>query len=441
MTGGPLPVGTLRFFGPGPRLAVIVKVTFAPGAVDAPLVLAPDPIPLSRAQGASWDGALPGELGAASDFVPRKAGLDVLLSGHAHAGAPATRIPSSFRVAGIFRAFSVLSPVPSTRSRLGAAFLRDVEGVGPVDPVGPIVGEGHRAAPPTQRAERLPEDVVIKLHNLSPGGGRCTLALPRVACHAVVEARSGSSPVGLSCDTLWLDTDGPRVALVFRGDVPEPPLGAVGLRRIVVWLDQAGASRSLADVQRELARGTFTFATEAQDLEGGAEPPEPALLLMARYQAMATTPEPTLTLAAYAAVAAAVTEGRESRSAVLARHQLDEETFMLEERAWLEKMAAGVDRGDATTAHRFGELFLAEQERLADPVEATRTLDDFLELELALERSDEPQRVLSERGVRPAEWMRLDRRFSSAAAADPALAAELARRRAALRAGPPEEAS
>lgn len=418
----PLPVGVVRFSADGLRLGVIVKTTLAcqgdePGGVER-LELARGQLPLSLDRPSALPGAAPGELAYPSDLVPPKRAVDVVVTGHAYALLPAAHIDAALRAGGLARAFSVSAASAAERIPLSSAYLRV-------------------AAPASQRVARLEADAVLELDGLSPGGGRCALALPGIRPRAVVEAEH-DDVVELACDTLWIDTDTTTVVLVWRGEVPLA--GPRAAKRIVVWIDRPGEPRTAAEVHRSLARGRFSFAVEQEDLAGKVEPPDPALLTMARYEAWSETPEPTISLEAYAVLSATLAEKRGDRAELLARHDLDEDGWVVEERAWLERMAEAAGRGDGSLAEAYGTSFVATQDGLADPSEAARSLDDYAALKVAVEHAKDPSKALVERGMSVSAWMRLDRRFSEAASRDPALAAELRRRLSALEAElPPEE--
>ena len=80
----PLPIGVLAWRAPEPTLTVVVKATFLLGA-DGKSTLAAEQEPLwldRPIAGGSF-----GDLDRACDFVPPKARVDVLLTGHAYAEA------------------------------------------------------------------------------------------------------------------------------------------------------------------------------------------------------------------------------------------------------------------------------------------------------------------------------------------------------------------
>lgn len=212
--------------------------------------------------------------------------------------------------------------------------------------------------------------------------------------------------------------------IVWRGVVVD----AAALGLLVVAVEDDRAADRLVD---ELARARPHVVVEAAT-------PDPTLDDAALAEARAAlwevpAPAPRTTIAAYARVAAELAERREPAAQTLARHGLDEERWMLEERAWLEAIAAAAERGDATLAGELGEHFTAAQRQLAAPAEAERTLADYADIRAALERSADPMLLLGARGMSLPAWIRLDARWSEAADADPRVADELERRLAEAR--------
>ncbi|MFT3764215.1 MAG: hypothetical protein QM820_01645 [Minicystis sp.] len=136
-------------------------------------------------------------------------------------------------------------------------------------------------------------------------------------------------------------------------------------------------------------------------------------------------PEPALSLDDYARTSAELAEKREPRAEVLGRRGLDEATWAVEERAWLEAMAQRATAGDGTLAAEYGEKFVAAQDALAEPHEAARTHADWAEITAAIEVSADLTKELENRGIRLSEWMRLDRRVQRAASEDEAVAEEI----------------
>ena len=108
---------------------------------------------------------------------------------------------------------------------------------------------------------------------------------------------------------------------------------------------------------------------------------------------------------------------------------MDDLSWSLEERAWLGTIAEREARGDTALTIEYGDRFVAAQDALARPQEADRTYADWAAIGAAIEVAEDVPRALEERGIRLAEWMRLDRRVQRAARADEALAEELDRLR------------
>ncbi len=93
------------------------------------------------------------------------------------------------------------------------------------------------AAPHDQQLSRLREDERILLENLHPEHPRLVTTLPGIRPTAVLEARGGSYPIAIHCDTLWIDTALCICTLTWRGQVPLSHPKEAG--RVVVALEQA----------------------------------------------------------------------------------------------------------------------------------------------------------------------------------------------------------
>jgi hypothetical protein len=185
----------------------------------------------------------------------------------------------------------------------------------------------------------------------------------------------------------------------------------------------------MSDVPVPPAPARADRAVETQDAGSDAMPEDPTERAISAYSAWdGNACEPAIPLAAYAAVSAELSEDREPRHVVLARYRLDEASWAVQERAWLEKMADRTMQGDATLAVAYGELFMAAQDRLARPEEAGRTLEDYAGMLAAVERHGDITDALKPWSMTLAEWMRLDRTWSARAEADPTVTAEIERR-------------
>lgn len=74
-------------------------------------------------------------------------------------------------------------------------------------------------APPDQQVSVIRNDERILMENLHQEHPRLATTLAWVEPRAVVERAEGTSGVQLRCDTLWIDTDRGRCALLWRGQV------------------------------------------------------------------------------------------------------------------------------------------------------------------------------------------------------------------------------
>jgi hypothetical protein len=243
------------------------------------------------------------------------------------------------------------------------------------------------------------------------------------ALEAVVELydRALEAPlvVPMVCNALWTK---PGLALVWRGDVAAEDIGERD--RAVVTL---GALRPLAERLGARARASVSFALESKDLGAEPDPTDADILALERMALADDAPQPTLTLDAYATIAAEIAEQRAPLARVLERHGLDEAGWALEERAWLERMAQSLMEGDAELAASWGDRFVAAQDALGSREEQDAMIHEYAAVSAELERADDPMLVLRRWGLSLAEWMRLDRHWSRAAAADPRVRDELER--------------
>jgi hypothetical protein len=232
----------------------------------------------------------------------------------------------------------------------------------------------------------------------------------------------------MSCDTLFIDTDRELCALVWRGDFEVGSLDAGEVLRIVVSLEPETLPRTMTEIRRELPRAKFCYAIEPSDLAPGAAPPpeESDELMVARLMTWEhpEAPDPSISLAEYAAVAAELAEQREPRGEVLKRHGFDEYYFTLEERAWLERLASAGASGDAALLVDYGQAYNEAQDRLARPGEEGRwSLADYAAMKVGMELRD-PKQILQNWSVTMPEWLRLSRRWRRAIKEDRVLAAE-----------------
>lgn len=216
----------------------------------------------------------------------------------------------------------------------------------------PDASLGVNFATLSQRSVRIDNDAEILLEGLVPGGEPCRLELGGHVPRISAETFAARFWVDMELDTVLVDTDEERIEVVWRGQVPS---SADSIERLVVSLEPDDDElRPLIDVYRDLQRGHFFFAAEA-------EPPEPdaageILLQAARYSTWDLTPNPSVSLEDYIAVAAQLSAQPTSRGEVLQQHGFDEDGWLLEERAWLERVADASSNGDDAFVDKYGYL-------------------------------------------------------------------------------------
>ena len=405
-------------------MALVAKVTLGfsgPSEELTPRVLDPDPLsgPIESELSA-------GELAYPGDYVVEKAACDVLVTGHVHGDAPAEEQSASLSLGDWRRDLVVVGGV-ALRHPLARATVRDRRGAAiasptPQAPHREQPGESLegfdrsrlQAAAPTWRIDALEKDATIELEGLSAGRRHRRLRLPGLAPRTFIEAAGQREEVPLRCDTIWIDADFEKIVLVWRGLVPAAMQGAA---RVVASLE--GEERPLEAILGDLPRGTVAFAEEEVPICN-----DPDELEMARWEVLEHCAPPELTLADLARISAALAENRQPRERELAAQGLDERAWTIEERAWSERMARALDRGDATLAERFGNEFDAAQAALAGPHEP-RDLETYARAMLACEGAEDLDRALAAVDLHRGEWMRLSRHWRERASREPAIAEEL----------------
>ncbi len=421
------------------RAVVIAKLSLVMTEGDT-AAIAPEPTGPCLDQPSRLAGAAEGELHYASDFVARRDGVDVLLVGHAQAPAASARIDVRLAVAGMARTFCAFAGAPAPAIPMTSAFVRAADTGSPAEPPGPRRVErapsgeddlaAARSAPAGQRLAALTSTATIEIMGVSRTAPVRTVRLPGLSARARwwPGGDADDVEVPLACDTLWIDADAGRLVLVWRGPltlVRADPAEA----RLLAWVEHEAEPWEVAAIEALRVDGALSFAVESRDLEPGAAAPDPAELVLARHAvAWRAAREPELTLAEYAGVSAELAERREPAGEVLARYGLDEHRWAVEERAWLERLGQAAADGDASLALEYGALFVAAQDALARPEEASIVLDEYVALRARVETAEDPARALADRRTTLPEWLRLDRRFRASADQDPALDAEIERR-------------
>jgi hypothetical protein len=452
-----LPVGVVRWNCPTPSISLVVKLTYSYGphaevAEDGAIWAEPvDPQP--PLSGTIWDGDPSlGQLAHPTDFVPFKARADILIKGHAYAHeevrpeATRTVIQAGFSVDNASRTFAAAAAGATDRIPLLPAHIRDKDDARPADPVGPIASplavaprRWHKldfdyalynSASVSQQPPVIEPDAIIKLTRLSERAAERKILLPNLVPRVFVRPPMvmGMIEVDMDCDTLLLDTDAETITLLFRGDIFVEGVETQRRYRVVVSLERADDERDMDDIVRELPRGVFHYAIEADDVKPDA-PPVPSTsseLIMERNETLGypLAPLPSVSLAEYAAISAELAEKRERRPEVLRKHGMEPDMWTLEERAWTEILAQRGSADGGALTKEAGRLKLEAQDRLATPAEAERTLADYARVAALVEKLG-TTRGLAEASMSVPEWMRMGRRFRAIVGRDKAKKAEL----------------
>jgi hypothetical protein len=287
-----LPIGVLAWRAPEPTLTVVVKATFLLG-LDGTATLAAAQEPLSVDRPAP--GGSHGDLARACDFIPLKARVDLLLTGHARAEAATHVLPVGFAIDKRSRHVYATPSAPSVATPLLSDYLRSSTGeatrvgpralwAGPIDGAAIVGDDGvpcapiprgfdyaaFNVAPPEQQIELLSLTALIVLDGLTPEGRR-SARLPGIRPRVFVLPDSGSTAlrppdeIVLRCDTLWIDADRGLCVLTWRGVVPLAP-NALGPPSLVLALDEGDRKKTWARAFAALEGAAWTAATEPDDV-------------------------------------------------------------------------------------------------------------------------------------------------------------------------------
>lgn len=378
--GSSFPVGVVRWSLAGlPRLTAIAKLTWTLGEGASPS-LSGEHEPLLE--------GIEGRPGHPGDFVPRKGAVDVLVRGAA-----------------------IAAPLVSDDEEAGAA--SDLPWPHDFD----CDFSRYNVAAPEGRLATVGPGSRVEIAGLGHHGERGMFELPELAPRLVADRGDSVDAVALRCDTISVDLGARRVHAVWRGEIND---GGVGIDRLIAAL---GTEELPVDeaVRARLPRAHFAFASERGR---EADPSDPEMLRVARLEACEYAAEPLLPLPAYAAISAAIAEGRPPRAETLSSHGLSEDDWMIEERAWTERMGREASNGDVSLAAEYGELFVAAQDRLADPLEDKCTLRDYAETLAELEATGDQEKALHRRGLTTAGFMRIDRRLGALIQSDASASAQ-----------------
>ena len=450
-------VGVLPWTADRPWLTILVRTTFRFDPADKrptlPLV-ATDPEPFHV-------GSPSAERQRPDDFVPMKGALDLLLTGHVELLRSSSGDPRRRRAAvglGDRLVRFVVDAEEAGKVPLRPPYTRGFGGheveVGP-QPCHDGAAEDFRhdadfdpglyqSAPAPQRYDmegaESPGPLLVRVSGLFDAREEIALPLPPIAPRAIVDyTEAGSSPVDveLRLDTLCVDLDDRTVSATYRGHAETSPTPRTDVDRILLgwaapgdWAESPGEAWRAA--LRELPRGTFGWAWERDDALAGRAPPslDEDQLAMARYETwdFLEAAEPQLPPEDAATIAATLLEAGAPRRETLARHDLDEYTWSIEERAWAEHLSQKSRDEDDTTAARYAAAFASAQQSLETPREREISLAEYAALSVRAFRGD-PMKALAEVGLGLGAWMRIERRFQAQAGADPAIEAEIARLR------------
>ncbi len=386
------PVGVVRD-EEGGRLTFVVKATFRFDALavgDGGVMvatIADEQVPLEGARPSELPGASRDDVGYLGDlWVGEQAEIRVV--GHAYASVGAKRHEAEVAVGARRVGCTLVTAREQMRWPLVAAHFE----------------QEPRAL--VMAVEDVPPSEVVELVGLSPRGERVRFRLPGVMPQLYVDA-----PV--PCDLvsrfhrMWIDTDFARIVTIWHADYVFRH-HANEIKRVLVRLAAVGAPVEWSG----LPRGEQALAIEVDELGVAAAPDEieAARLQVAALEAIAEKAQPTLSLAEYAGLSAELAEQPKERATVLERHGWSDAHWMVEEKAWVEKMGDALMAGDGRLAAEFGELFVAAQDGLAQEGEP-RTIDDYVRLRVGFERSQNPPEYLEEQEMSLAMYMRMERYF------------------------------
>lgn len=432
------PVGIARWRQYGEdRVTFVAKLTFALDAGS----LAPDQIALD---GRDDDGGF-----APGDFVPRKAGVDLLIAGSARGASGAQRHPASVAVASsrprrspegpsFRRELVVASDGLAPVVVLGTANVLEADGVTAAGSLGrielagelPRRGETHpvdfgfhayQAADPRQQLTSIAPGAVIALGGALGGalgsGAAREVRVPRAPWLFLDRGFGAGALAPVVCDTVEIDLDRQTLVAVWRADLALDERDIVGIDRVVAYWPETDQELDVEDLRALVPRATLALAEE---LGRTADPGDADLLRVARLDAMEVAAAPSLDLDTYALISASLAEGRPPREQVLARHGLTEDAWAIEERAYGERIAQNASRGDVEDAAAFGAAFVAAQDGLAEPSESDWTVEQHAVLTAELEVARDVPTTLAKHGLALGAYIRIDRRIAKLVASDPA---------------------
>lgn len=187
---------------------------------------------------------------------------------------------------------------------------------------------------------------VFEMHNLRPGGGSRSFALPEHVPLVVAEGRHGRFNVEMMCDTLVLDCDAATLTLTWRGQVPED-LFASPISSLIVTFAERARTPELETIYGELSRAHYARAEVPDSAAVPRVAGRDVALDLARAKNFHRTPLPVLEQHVAERLRADLAERPPERVELLAAHGMDEDEWGLEVRAWdavIERAGAGAHR-------------------------------------------------------------------------------------------------
>jgi hypothetical protein len=121
-----------------------------------------------------------------------------------------------------------------------------------------------------------------------------------------------------------------------------------------------------------------------------------------------------------AEVSARLAEAKDQREATLREIGMSELEWVEIEKTWLLRIAVAMMQGDTSLAVEYDALYAAAQDALG-PAQPSRDLDQYAGVLADIEGGGDPADVLPRHGLTIAEFARLQRAWTTRAAADPAL--------------------
>jgi hypothetical protein len=258
------------------------------------------------------------------------------------------------------------------------------------------------------RDERLNAPLTVSVVRSSGGevsalevrsdGGSSERARP----HCLYESESGLVS-SLEGEEVGRTQDARGVTTVWRFDTP----ASRRPRRVIVTYDEEPttyeaalpllATAEVGFAMEEGARGSSLSDAERDELETER-------LLQLEHLGL-----PAMSLARYAQVTAEMSWGTE-REAVLAKNGLTEHEWMVQEVAWMNRIADSAQHGNGQLAEQMASSCVAAQDALAVEQGAVSE-EDYHALVVALREADDPTEVLRSRDIGIGKWVQAERTY------------------------------